>query len=56
MKFKVLLVTLLAVVGLWYANRVLNQKPRYMDSAPSVAEVPGGEVRAEFKVGFLPVT
>ncbi len=55
MKFRILIVAVLAVVALYFVNRSLNETPRYIEEAPSTAEPQGG-VRNEFTVGFLPVT
>jgi hypothetical protein len=56
MKLKLVLGALLVVVALHFANRWLNETPRYMDSSPSTATPASGEVRQKFVVGFLPVT
>ena len=56
MKLKILILALAVVVGLYVLNRSLNETPRYMESSPSTGTPASGEVRAEFTVGFLPVT
>jgi len=56
MKLKWILVAIAILAGLYLANRRLNETPRYMESSPSTALPPGGEVREKFVVGFLPVT
>ncbi len=56
MKLKWILVAIAVLAGLFLANRWLNETPRYMESSPSTALPPGGEVREKFVVGFLPVT
>lgn len=56
MKLKILTAFLAAVVGLHFLNTYLNETPRYMASSPSTGTPASGEVRAEFTVGFLPVT
>lgn len=56
MKLKILIVALVAVVGLYFLNKRMNETPRYMESSPSTGTPASGEVRAEFTVGFLPVT
>lgn len=55
MKLKLLIGAIVVVALLFFTNRYLNETPRYMDSSPSTA-TPSGGVRAEFTVGFLPVT
>jgi len=54
MKTKILILALLAVVGLYFANRALNQGP----SSRGSLETASGpdQPRAQFRVGFLPVT
>lgn len=57
MKLKILVVAILVIAGLYFANKYLN-KPS-STSTPSVAqgEQPaGGDVRQSFTVGHLPVT
>src|SRR4029079_15044018 len=56
MKLKILIAAIVVLVGLYFVNKKLNETPRYREDAPSTGEVPGGKVRAEFTVGFLPVT
>jgi hypothetical protein len=56
MKTKWILGAIAVVAVLFFANRWLNETPRYMESSPSTATPPGGEVREKFLVGFLPVT
>lgn len=56
MKLKILILALVAVAGLYFLNRSMNETPRYMESAPSTATPTVGEVREQFTVGFLPVT
>ena len=56
MKLKILIVALAVVVGLFFLNRYLNETPRYMESSSSTGTPASGEVRAQFTVGFLPVT
>ena len=56
MKKKLLIVALLAVPGLYLLNRALNDKARYIETAPAADTPKGGTVRATFTVGFLPVT
>ncbi|MBI5365022.1 MAG: hypothetical protein HZA53_17725 [Planctomycetes bacterium] len=56
MKLKLLLGAIVVIVGLFFVNRWLNEKPQYRPDAPAVADTPTGEVRAKFTVGFLPVT
>jgi hypothetical protein len=56
MKLKILLIAVLALIGLWFVNKSLNETPRYREDSPSTGQTPGGEVREVFTVGFLPVT
>ncbi len=56
MKLKIVIIALAVVVGLHFLNKYLNETPRYMESSPSTGTPVSGEVRAEFTVGFLPVT
>lgn len=56
MKLKFVLVAIAVLVGLHFANKFLNDKPRYMSSSPSTATPASGSVRETFVVGFLPVT
>lgn len=56
MKLKLLIAAIVVIAGLYFLNRRLNETPRYMESSPSTAMPPGGEVREKFVVGFLPVT
>ncbi len=56
MKLRVILIALVVLAGLYFLNRRMNETPRYRDDSPSTGTTPGGEVRAEFTVGFIPVT
>jgi hypothetical protein len=56
MKLKILIVAVVAVVGLYFLNKALNETPRYMATSPSTGTPASGEVRNVFTVGFLPVT
>jgi NitT/TauT family transport system substrate-binding protein len=56
MKLKILIVAVLAIAGLWFLNQRLNETPRYREDSASTGQTPGGDVRAEFTIGFLPVT
>ena len=56
MKLKILIAALVALAGLYFVNKRLNETPRYREDSPSTGTTPGGEVREVFTVGFLPVT
>jgi len=56
MKLKILIVAVAGIVGLYFLNRALNEKPRYIEKAPAIDTPKGGVVRNTFTVGFLPVT
>jgi NitT/TauT family transport system substrate-binding protein len=56
MKLKIAIIALVVIVGLYFVNKKLNETPQYRADSPSTGQVPGGEVRAEFTVAFLPVT
>jgi NitT/TauT family transport system substrate-binding protein len=56
MKLKIVIAVVLVLGGLWFLNRRLNETPRYREDSPSTGQTPTGEVRAEFTVGFIPVT
>jgi NitT/TauT family transport system substrate-binding protein len=53
---KILIGAVVGIAALYFANRWLNETPRYMESSPSTGTPPSGVVRSEFTVGFLPVT
>ena len=50
------LIPVVLIAGLYFLNRYLNTKKQYIPGVPAEATPAGGEVRAEFTVGFLPVT
>lgn len=56
MKLKLFLLALGILITLWAANRWLSAKREYIAGVPAADKPASGEVRAEFKVGFLPVT
>ena len=56
MKIKLLVAAIALIVGLFFLNKYLNEKPEYIPGVPSVATPASGEVREKFTVGFLPVT
>lgn len=61
MKLRVLIVAVVLIVGLWAANRWLNApRSSLIDSVPNAmptdATGKATQVRANFTVGFLPVT
>ncbi len=56
MKIKILLGAIVGIAAISVAHWKLNGTPRYMPGSPSTSTPASGEVRAEFTVGFLPVT
>ncbi len=56
MKIKILVASIAVITALAVAHHRLNGTPRYMESSPSTGTPASGTVRAEFTVGFLPVT
>jgi NitT/TauT family transport system substrate-binding protein len=56
MKIKILIGAVVLIVALAVAHYSLNSTPRYMEGSPSTGTPASGQVRAEFTVGFLPVT
>lgn len=56
MKLKLLVMVVVAVAGLYFLNRWLDEDKEYISGVPASDQPASGEVRQKLTVGFLPVT